>query len=589
MIDYNGLNPEQRQAVFLDHRRLLCLAGAGTGKTQVLTRRIARLWEAGASPENMLALTFTRAAGAEMKERVIGLIGKCGRKLFCNTFHAFCVEVIRENAEALGYDENFSIYDQEESNTLLLEVLDDLRVNVTGKLLRQTRAGDTAGMSATQRMDARRAIREYDNRLKRNNALDFDGLINTVKSLLRDSPETRERYRARYTHVFVDEFQDTDPEQWAIVSLLDPENLFIVGDDFQAIYGFRGSDIKIILALAQDPAWHTVKLEQNYRSTAPIVAAANALIKRNTQTEKKLVAQTDGPPVEYRQPQDEDAEIAELESRLNRNIEAGVTTAVLARTNKQLERARMILNSLYIPCTEPGDSFDPLRTPGAKAVFAWIAALENPEDGEAMKLAAATVLTRADINKIESLYLDNYGGGKFTDYLDATAAGKALRERFRDARTTYLIGYEVSRPVESVHMLMEQLNISAFWLTNAIRSWEARQNELGEPATMRALLDLVRIRAITGRPAVEILPDKIHLMTVHGSKGLEFDEVHVIGMTHGGFPGRGNIEEERRLFYVALTRARRLLTVSCPRTSFDWSGKPRPTEESQFLREAQII
>ena len=292
MIDYSGLNVEQLEAVASSHPRILALAGAGTGKTRVLTHRIASLWENGTSTKNILALTFTRAAGVEMKERVISLIGNDGKGLFADTFHAFCADLIRENASDLGYEPNFSIYDQAECDETMKDVLQGLKYKIPLTRIADFRAGKTERMLPTDLKQAKRAFKEYEFRLKRNNAFDFDGLIGTARKAIIERPQIRLSLKEKYKHVFVDEFQDTDSRQWQIVAGFEPENLFITGDDFQSIYGFRGSEVGIILGLAQSKNWQVIKLEQNYRSTAPIVEAANALLRlsRNSYSLKALSA-----------------------------------------------------------------------------------------------------------------------------------------------------------------------------------------------------------------------------------------------------------------------------------------------------------
>lgn len=455
MIDYSHLNTAQYDAVFSDHPRILCLAGAGTGKTQVLTRRVARLYESGISAGNMLALTFTRAAGAEMKERVISLVGNDGKQLFCNTFHAFCGNVLRENAELIGYEPVFSIIDQSEQRTLMREVIDDLKLDIDTTTINQVRAGK-GKIGVVQRNRAQTAINEYKYRLRYNNAMDFDCLIEYTRELL-DRPEIAAKYRERYTHIFVDEFQDTDPVQWDLVCKINPANLFIVGDDFQAIYGFRGSDIKIILSLSENPQWQTVKLEMNYRCTIPIIAAANALIKHNRQTKKTLIAKKAGENIEIITPKSNLTEIESIIPKLKQNLALDIPTAILARTNKQLQLAREILTSYGVPCT--------------------------PEE------------THTD-----------------SDTPDLEAA-----------------------------------------------------------------------------PAHSCTANEIHLMTAHGSKGLEFDEVIIIGANQGTFPNsKGDIQEERRLFYVAMTRARERLIISSPQTiinTYYGVTNETPAEQSQFIRE----
>ena len=205
-------------------------------------------------------------------------------------------------------------------------VIEDLKLKITLPMMEQVRAG-RGTVGAAQRKQAQTALKEYKARLRYNNAFDFDSLIEYTRELL-EFPSIAEKYRERYTHIFVDEFQDTDPVQWDLVCKINPENLFVVGDDFQAIYGFRGSDITIILNLAQDPEWQTVKLETNYRSTTPIIAAANTIIKHNTQTDKALIAQKDGREIKFSEPEDEENEIIGIIPQLKQNLADGTSTAV---------------------------------------------------------------------------------------------------------------------------------------------------------------------------------------------------------------------------------------------------------------------
>jgi DNA helicase-2/ATP-dependent DNA helicase PcrA len=583
MIDYSGLNPEQYEAVFSDRDRILCLAGAGTGKTQVLTRRVARLWEAGINPNNMLALTFTRAAGAEMKERVIGLIGEHGKFLFCNTFHAFAVEVIREYADRLGYEPTFTIYDQTECDDLLKEVLADLRLKISAKKVTEARAGKTADMTPKDRGAALGAVKEYEYRLRRNNAFDFDGLIQTLKRAINDDAEIHAALRSRYRYVFVDEFQDTDPEQWAIVQSIAPDNLFIVGDDFQSIYGFRGSDITIILGLDGNPDWQTVKLERNYRSTQPIIEAANALIKHNTQTEKSLTTDKPGLDIDYREPEDDNTEITEIIPRLldNQRTAAWATTAILCRTNKQLDNAKAILTAHGVPCETLTAADNPLSSPGAKELLAWIAAIENPSDDAAIRRIAATKMSKAGVLEAEQVQLN--GSGSLAEALRNTEAGIAFLDYINEQSQAFISSKDTTT---GAAWLSESLGIYADQAIDEITRWQQRQDKLGEPTTAAALLDYVRLSNVADKPAKERDHTKTYLMTVHGSKGLEFDEVFIIGAAQGAFPNRGNLQEERRLFYVAITRAREYLNISRPLTMADWGGNQRPTERSQFISEA---
>lgn len=584
MIDYNTLNPEQREAVMTDYPRILTLAGAGTGKTQVLTRRIARLWEQGTDPANMLALTFTRAAGAEMKERVIGLIGDDGKRLFCNTFHAFCVELIREQADKIGYEPNFTIYDQSDSMELIAEITSDLKLKASAKAFSDTRRGKGDRLQLAQRKQAEQIVKEYDYRLKQSNAIDLDGLIPLATSIMERHEAVRAEYRKRYRYVFVDEFQDTDKAQWELVcKWLNPINLFVVGDDFQSIYQFRGSDITIILGLAQDPEWKTVKLERNYRSTQPIITAANALIKHNTQTEKQLTTNKEGVAVEYREPQDDTTEITEIRERLEKNIEAGIKTAILTRTNKQIERARELLKGIPVNTTSAGAN--PINDGlGAKHLVAWITAICNPQDDSAVKRIASPQMAKYAMLEAEKAQLDT--NEALIDALRATDVGALFAQTHKAVSEEFIYNLNRGGLHDAITALIRQTHFEVGQsVIKAIDAWEHEQRKLGEPANAESFLNWVRLCNIAEKPAKELTADQIHLMTVHGSKGLEFDEVYIIGAAQGTFPSKGNIEEERRLFYVAITRARERLNISRPLTISDWNGTAKATERSQFINE----
>jgi DNA helicase-2/ATP-dependent DNA helicase PcrA len=582
MIDYSNLNDEQRDAVFDNHNRILCLAGAGTGKTRVLTSRAARLWESGISSSNMLCLTFTRAAGAEMKERVIALIGGDGKKLFCNTFHAFCVELIRRYLDKLGYDEGFSVYGQREADELAAKIIAELKLSINRKKFLNARAGKLEWTTAAERKHADRAIKEYEYRLRRNNAFDFESLIQTAKRALTDG-EIRKELCAQYKYVFVDEFQDTDPAQADILRLLNPENLFIVGDDFQSIYGFRGAKVEIIMELASDPEWKVVKLEQNYRSTIPIVAAANRLIERNNQTEKKLVTDKPGVEIDFRKPMDDAVEVDEIVSRIWESLNDGNrgTTAVIARTNKQLERVKSILKNRGVQYEMLAAAESPLTSAAANLLFAWMAAIVNPLDDAAASQIAEKKMSKAAFLEIEHNLLS--GADSFMKTLTTTKPGRAFLELYQQIKEGFIASHDT---LAGASWLYSNLGAGDVRVLLEIQQWQERQAKVDEPATTEALLEFVRICNVADKPAMEIKNDKVYLMTVHGSKGLEFDDVYVIGAAQGVFPNKGDILEERRLFYVAMTRAKTYLNISSPRFMTDWLGYPYETKPSQFIDEA---
>ena len=583
MIKYDTLNTGQREAVFSIAPRILCLAGAGTGKTQVLTRRIARLWETGVKPVNMLALTFTRAAGEEMKERVIGLIGNDGKGLFCNTFHAFCVEIIREYAHLVKLDSNFSIYDQDESDEVINEVLRDLKLKITAKKFNDFRAGKAGGIPAVLLKQAKVALNEYWARLTRSNAVDFDRLIELVETLLKEKVAVQQALNARYRYVFVDEFQDTDSKQWGLINAMNPNNLFIVGDDNQAIYGFRGGEVDIILSLSKSPDWQTVKLEQNYRSTRQIITAANALIQHNNQTDKILIANKEGVPIDFREPLDEEREISDIAERLMLNLRQNKSTAILARTNRQIDRVMEYLKERSIPYERLASTESPLSTKGAKDVFTWLTLITNPDNNAALRKIASQQLGKHAYNEAEMLQLR--GNLTFGEALNETVEGRNLLQQIDERRESFKQGKWVSAGVAS---LFQSLEIDGSFVVPEVIKWEQRSIMLGESSSVSAFLDYVMLCSISAKPIRERDSGKVYLMTAHGSKGLEFEEVFVIGVAKGMFPSGKNIEEERRLFYVAITRAREYLNVSCPKEIIDWSGGAKLAERSGFITEALI-
>jgi DNA helicase-2/ATP-dependent DNA helicase PcrA len=329
-----------------------------------------------------------------------------------------------------------------------------------------------------------------------------------------------------------------------------------------------------------------VKLERNYRSTLAIITAADALIKHNTQTEKDLTTDKFGVPVDFREPEDDYTEITDIMERLaaNQRLERWKTTAILTRTNKQIERAKRILREHGIPCETTTAADSPLAGKGARELLAWITAIENPEDDAAIRKIAASKMGKADILKAEKVQIQL--NVTLSDALRETMAGARFWD-FYSAQKDLFRAYD--SVTEAANRLCMELGIDDAGARYAISKWEQRQIDLGERHTASDLLNWVRMSNVSDKPAKERDADKVHLMTVHGSKGLEFDEVYIIGAAQGTFPSRGNLEEERRLFYVAITRAREYLNISCPRAMADWNGNVAATERSQFIREALTL
>ena len=606
-MEYSGLNKAQADAVRSDHHRILCLAGAGTGKTRVLTHRIARLYEDGVKPEEILALTFTRAAGAEMKERIIQLIGDDGKDIFCNTFHAWAVRLIRQYAYRLGYTPAFTIYDTEDKISIIEQIIKDLQYKVDVKKVLEAMDKSTLYRVPLPEGDITGIVKEYTFRCKKNNAIDLDGLIAAVEYLLTDE-SVQSSVRAKWPYIFVDEFQDTDHRQMGILDAINPQNLFVVGDDFQSIYGFRGADVSIIMNMAEDPEYEVIKLEENYRSTSPIVDAANSLIKHNNQTEKILRNDRKGPEIECESvinPESEWELIHTILEYLHKyNYIAYKDIAILGRTNKQIQTAAEALTAAGIPNVVRTKSADCMESHDAKKIFAWMEAFLNPQNDAAIEsvLNWPEQTIRPREKQLAEMYaLTNEC--RLKTALEATETAVKFLDIFSDMQYVRWENYDEDEEISAVDLfdiVVEQTAIVYIYhekgLTNriqtireiddTIRTWQEHQVEIGEPYTAAAWLEHYRTRMLETDRQEESHEDAVQIMTAHGSKGLEFEAVIIIGCNQKSFPlGKGDIEEERRLFYVAVTRAKKYLYLTRSTMRNTWGDKTEEAEQSIFISE----
>lgn len=606
-MDYSGLNKAQEAAVRSDHHRILCLAGAGTGKTRVLTHRVARLYEDGVKPEEMLCMTFTRAAGAEMKERIIQLIGEEGRNIFCNTFHAWAVQLIRRYSYKLGYTPAFTIYDTEDKISIITQILTDLQyLNIKPDQILEAMDKSALYNVPIPHGEYEEIVKEYTFRCKKNNAIDLDGLISAVGYLLKDD-DIQQYVRERWPYIFVDEFQDTDHRQMDILDAIDPQNLFVVGDDFQSIYGFRGADVSIIMSMAENPDYEVVKLEENYRSTEPIVSAANRLIKHNNQTEKILRNDREGQAINVITTADKTDEFGHIVSLIKtfHKIEDNYKDiAILGRTNKQIQEAAEALQSAGIPCVVRTKSADCMESQDAKKIFAWMEAFLNPNNDVAIESVLnwpETTIQPREKQKAEMFMLSNDCSLKTA--LEATETAVAFLEIFSDIQTVKWENYDEDEEISAVDLfdiIVEQTAIVHLYaekgLTNriqtireidaTIRAWQEHQVEIGEPYTAEAWLERYRMRMLESDKQEENHEDAVQLMTAHGSKGLEFECVIIIGCNNKSFPlARADIQEERRLFYVAVTRAKKYLYLTRSEMRTIWGNQMEEAEQSLFINE----
>jgi DNA helicase-2/ATP-dependent DNA helicase PcrA len=583
-----GLNEQQLQAVTSTASTILTLAGAGSGKTTVLTKRIAHLHiEHRVGTTNMLCLTFSRLAAKEMKERIIKLIGEeQGKKLLIGTFHAFAVSVLKRWGHKIGIDENFTIYDQEDREEIIKKIIDEY-----GNKTNLKRVMDVYLFATSRTEEEDRVIKEYRYRCAQNNALDLDKLIYSVVLIWRSYPEALEEYQHNFTHLFVDEFQDTSADQMELISMLNAENIFIVGDDYQAIYGWRNARVEYILDFSKiNPHCEVIKLEDNYRSTESIVKAANNLIAHNiNRTDKKLIAHKSGAEIvicELEDPNTEAVNIATMIQSLHSKGTIYKDIAILTRTNTQVGYLQWVLEDKGIPVHRVAGKDDPYKTPAVRPIMNWMYFLYNRKDNIAFKKVYKSFgSSDLHIYELEVKSLES----NISLYELAMQFGVAVFKEFMNEWHTAEFEYEINGPGSCFKILLDFLEITEEQkdiqrALESITMWEDQKKHLGELHTVQAFLKYLRYRDIQEKLIEE--RDAVKLMTVHASKGLEFDNVFIAGMNQDVFPSkRGDIEEERRLAYVAVTRAKNRLFITYPRLVKGWNGSLSTGKVSSFIAE----
>ena len=650
-IDIDTLNDPQREAVLTTEGPLLVLAGAGSGKTRVLTYRIAHLIDdLGAEPWQILAITFTNKAATEMRERLMALVGPRSRGMWVSTFHAMCVRILRTDAERIGFTRSFTIYDTDDQKRLYKEVMAELDIDpkrfpVNALMNRISQAKNELVVPAEfekQAMDpvgkvAARVYTRLQERLKAANAFDFDDLLVYAYLLLKNHPDVLSAYQQRFRYIMVDEYQDTNHAQYEITRLLAAghQNLMVVGDDDQSIYSWRGADIRNILEFEGDyPAAATVKLEQNYRSVGNILAAANAVIANNQHRKAKrlFTAAEDGDKIEVYLATDERDEGRWIAGEIERRHAEGLSyedVAVFYRTNAQSRMLEDMLLRAGVPYRIVGGVrfFDRAEI---RDVMAYLTLVVNPADD----IAAKRVINvpRRGIGKTTIERIEQFGremGLSFMDAAELVVADPEVRAATRNAVAEFVTLLKTARTYEGelrrvIEMIVDQTGlIAALEAENTdeargrvenIREFMGVVEEFSqthadddalydaptaapageEPArvlrgnSMADFIEWVRLRTdldkvAEGDPAVT-------LMTVHSAKGLEFDCVFVGGMEESLFPhmnsigDAASIEEERRLAYVAITRARKKLYLTCAQQRQIF-GQTSSNPTSRFIQE----
>jgi DNA helicase-2/ATP-dependent DNA helicase PcrA len=638
---YDTLNEQQKKGVFTTDGPVLILAGAGSGKTSVLTRRIAYLIEEKkVNPWNILAITFTNKAAGEMRERVDNLVGFGSESIWVSTFHSTCVRILRRHIDRLGFDNSFTIYDSDDSKSVMKDVCKKL--NIDTKQLKErtilnaissakdnlvsTTEYEMSAMGDYQKKRISAAYAEYQLTLKKNNALDFDDLIVKTVELFKSCPDVLENYHNRFQYIMVDEYQDTNTAQFELIKLLATanRNLCVVGDDDQSIYKFRGANIRNILDFEMVyPEATVIKLEQNYRSTQNILDAANAVIHNNKGRKDKALW-TDrgaGNLVHFRTFDNayEEAEFitGDIRRKKRELISEYNQCAVLYRTNAQSRLLEESFVALNIPYKVVGGVNFYARKE-IKDILAYLKTIDNNRDDLAVKRIINVPrrgIGAASITKVQD-YADNmgisffeallqldeipaFGKGKAVDKLrDFTTmirmfrtklgAGCSLEDLITDVieTTGYVKELEEDDDEETAKDRIDNIDE----LITKLVTFEMEKNEQGEEATLSAFLEEVAL--VADIDGVNGDDNKVLLMTIHSAKGLEFSQVYLAGLEDGVFPSymtissddNNDIEEERRLAYVGITRAKDDLTITYAKARMI-RGTTQYNAVSRFVKE----
>jgi len=626
-----GLNEQQAEAVSTTEGPLLIIAGAGSGKTRVLTVRIAYLLRMGVHPSHILALTFTNKAAQEMKERIGHLVGpNTARGIWAGTFHSIFARILRAHAEKLGYTSSFTIYDTDDQTAAIKAVMTQLGISqqvVQPNAVRGRISGAKNAMVSWQEY-ARQATQisekqtgqiyeEYEKRLRTSNAMDFDDLLLNTIRLLEQHPDVLEQYHERFKYLLVDEYQDTNRAQYRVVNMLAKKyrNLCVVGDDAQSIYRWRGADIRNILDFERDYAdAKVVRLEQNYRSTKVILSAADSVIRNNAkQLKKKLWTENvEGEKIGLLACRDDREEADQIVRTLKNRLETKgfhyKDVAVLYRTNAQSQALEDALRRSNLPYhIVSGVSF--YKRKEVKDTMAYLRLLVNPDDSESVirvineptRGIGATTMKRLEAYANES-------GVSLWDVLKSIDSVPQVQTRTVNAVKTFVDIIERHRaivdelaPASMAQQYMEATGLPGMYkqmdTEDALDRWNniervldhiAEQQELDETLTLATYLEQVSLVSEQDDP--KLGTDRVAMMTMHAAKGLEFPLVFIAGLEQGLFPLAKaeqdplEQEEERRLFYVGITRARQELVLSYAERRYRF-GELIFSRPSMFLSE----
>lgn len=616
-LDY--LNDKQKQAVLEGDGPLLILAGAGSGKTSVLTAKVAYLIkEKGVNPKNVVAITFTNKAAKEMKQRIIRQVGNVGYDIQISTFHSFGLRIIRENYEKLGYDKNFTIIDSDDSLTVVKKILKDMNVDASRcnpKFIKNQISSCKNEMVTPEKYSklvnddisdiTYKAYKKYEDTLFRNNSLDFDDLLVKPIQLFMKHPEVLQQYQEMFKYVFIDEYQDTNEAQYVLSKMISSKykNICVVGDDSQSIYSWRGANFKNILNFEKDYTnAKVILLEQNYRSTKTILNAANNVIKNNHKKKDKNLwtNNEEGEKIKYVRTIDEKNEASFVTKEIKILSESGVSldeVAVLYRTNAQSRTIEEGFLNSNIPYKIVG-AYAFYSRKEIKDLLAYLKLIYNPRDDVSLMRIINYPKRAIGTKTVDNLSMDAVLNG--TSMFDVIKKGKELefknlilqmKEESKSLSLTETIDMVLDKSgmkkeLESEHTLEADIRLENL---NEFKSITKTFEEESGIASLEDFLSEVSLVSDANDQKNDDSP-KVTLMTIHAVKGLEFKYVFVIGMEENIFPHinsveyEDGVEEERRLCYVAITRAKKKLYLinALKRTLF---GRTSVNMPSRFIAE----
>ena len=615
-MNLEALNKSQLEAVKVMDGPLLILAGAGSGKTRVLTTRVSYLIDQGVEPNSILAITFTNKAAKEMKERIIKILGPTAYQIQISTFHSFGLTIIKENYELLGYKKNFTILDSDDSLTVIKRILKDydldpkiynpkgIKSKISGAKNELLNPEDYSNYASSEyEKIVLKVYKSYQNKLAINNSLDFDDLLMLPIVLFRQNPDVLKNYQEKYKYILIDEYQDTNEAQYILTKMISAKykNICVVGDPDQSIYAFRGSNYRNILNFEKDyKNTKTIMLEKNYRSTKNILTVANDIIKNNTaRKEKKLWTENeDGEKIYYHRSENEKDEAFYVMTQIRELMKVSPLkeVAVLYRTNAQSRNMEEALLRENIPYKVVG-SFYFYKRKEIKDLIAYLNVIYNQDDDINLLRVINVPKRGIGLKTIENLV--NKANDENKSIYQIISSGKELE--FKKIIDELIELKDSSSLTELVDHVLEKTNMKKELITEKTLEAEVRLENLEEFKSITKNFEekngiisleefLEEISLVSDIEEHKNNNEVVTLMTVHSAKGLEFDNVFIIGLEEGIFPHvnsfqeSASLEEERRLCYVAVTRARKKLWLINAKRRMLY-GLENANPESRFIKE----